>query len=72
MVRIDQFTALRGRVALFNLGPNLAAMLCQPSFLIMEQGNGALDEFVVGLVWPALNVCLIISSNLHEPQFTSR
>jgi len=52
-------------------------MLCQPSFLIVEQGNGAFNEFINGLVGSALNVLLDhffqlgAQVNLHEHQFTS-
>lgn len=58
LARIEQLAALRGRVTLLDLCPNLAAMLGQPGFLLVKQGNGVLNELIHGLVGSALNVLL--------------
>jgi len=58
MVGIDQLTALRGGVALFDICPDLVAVLGQPDFLFVKQGNCALNEFIHALVGPSLNVLL--------------
>ena len=58
LVGIDQLTALRGGVALLDFCPDLPAVLGQPSFLFVKQGNGALNEFLHALVGPSLNVLL--------------
>lgn len=56
LVRIDEPAALGSIKSFGNLCGDLGAILRQPSFLLMEHGNGALDEFINRLVGPALNV----------------
>ena len=58
LVGTDQISALRGCVTLLDFCPDFAAVLGQPSFLLVEQGNGALHKLIHGLVGPALDVLL--------------
>src|SRR6266849_9202443 len=58
LVGIDQFSAMGGGVTLLDFYADLAAMLGQPSFLLVEQGNGVFHKLIHGLVRPALNVPL--------------
>jgi hypothetical protein len=51
---IHQFTAFGLRKATLNLGGNIDPVISQPLFLCMEQPNGLSDEFIGGLVGPAL------------------
>jgi hypothetical protein len=51
---IHQFTAFGLRKAALNLGGNIGTIIGQPLFLCMEQPNGLSDEFIGGLVGPAL------------------
>jgi hypothetical protein len=43
---------------LLDFCPDLAAVLGQPGFLLVKQGNGALNELIHALVGPSLNVLL--------------
>src|SRR5580658_9790104 len=55
---IKEFTAFGLRKAALNFGGNIGTIIGQPLFLCMEQPNGLSDEFIGGLVGPALDVCL--------------
>jgi hypothetical protein len=55
---IEQLIALRSGSALLDFCASLAAMLGQPSFWLVKQGNGVPNELVHALLGSAVNVLL--------------
>jgi hypothetical protein len=55
---IHQFATFGLRIAVFDLGGDIGAILGQPSFVFMQHLNRLSDEFIGGLVGAAFHVFL--------------